>query len=292
METSPPSVFASGTWQLEYDRRDGARLTRLTYDGHDLLTVAPHTFRPPVKDYGRYETRPVYGYDDCFPTVDACPAPWNPAVALPDHGELCWSDAWQVAAAPHRISFSVAAKLWPARFTRELVFRDTNLEWRYTVANDADSPLPFIHVAHALLPRQTITGVALPEFAELFDEMAGRTLPASEARRVAEHLLALPRGHAAMLLLQNVNQGCVTADFATGLRLEVGFDPARFPTLGIWWNNGGYPDEAGRRRTECAFEPIAGAYSSLSKSVQAGRTMTVAPRSAVTWTVAWRLSRP
>ncbi|OGV78465.1 MAG: hypothetical protein A3K18_11130 [Lentisphaerae bacterium RIFOXYA12_64_32] len=290
MKNSNQALFAKPPWQVEYDLCDGAHITRLTFQGQDLLTTAPAAFRPPLKDYGRYETRPVYGYDDCFPTVDACTAPWDATIALPDHGELCWSDAWAVVEDREGLSFSVNATIWPARFTRRLVFRDSTLEWHYDVANNADAPLPFIHVAHALLPRQHITRIDLPPFGELFDEMHGCVLAPPDAHGVAERLLAVPRGAATMLLLRRVAQGRVTAEFAHGLRLEIGFDPALFPTLGIWWNNGGYPAEAGCRRTECAFEPIAGVLSSLSKSLETGPVMTIRPRTATSWVITWRLS--
>jgi hypothetical protein len=59
-----------GRWTLDCSLADGARIGRLQFDGIDLLTRAPAAFRPPAGDYGDYELRPVYGYDDCFPTVD------------------------------------------------------------------------------------------------------------------------------------------------------------------------------------------------------------------------------
>ncbi len=90
-----------GRWMIEYDLDNGARLNRLCFDKFDLLTTNPENFRPPSEDYGEYETRPVFGYDDCFPSVDQCNYPgmdWK----IPDHGELCWLK-WNVEAQGNRL---------------------------------------------------------------------------------------------------------------------------------------------------------------------------------------------
>ncbi len=47
-----------------FDPDDGARIGRLSYKGMDLLTTPLEQKQVPAKDYGKFETRPVYGYDD------------------------------------------------------------------------------------------------------------------------------------------------------------------------------------------------------------------------------------
>ena len=69
---NPEHHFQSGSWRMECDLADGARIRRLRFQEADLLTAKPEAFRPPQADYGRYETRPVFAYDDCFPTVEQC----------------------------------------------------------------------------------------------------------------------------------------------------------------------------------------------------------------------------
>ena len=56
-----------GTWHIQCIPEDGARISILKYDGYDLFTGNPSAFKPPEKFIGEFETRPVYGYDDCFP---------------------------------------------------------------------------------------------------------------------------------------------------------------------------------------------------------------------------------
>ena len=81
-------------WQILYAPDDGARILELNYAGHKLLTPEPAVFRPPDRSYGEFETRPVYGYDDCFPTVDPCTYPGNDFECR-DHGQLCWQK-WDI----------------------------------------------------------------------------------------------------------------------------------------------------------------------------------------------------
>ena len=79
-----------GPWEVECLPADGARLHALRFAGRDLLTGPPERFQPPEQDFGEYETRPVYGYDDCFPSVDPSDLPGHPGIRIRDHGELCW----------------------------------------------------------------------------------------------------------------------------------------------------------------------------------------------------------
>ena len=83
-----------GKWFMQCIPEDGARISVLKYNGHDLLTSKPESFKPPEKFYGEFETRPVYGYDDCFPSVDPCIYP-SEQFGIRDHGELCWQE-WDV----------------------------------------------------------------------------------------------------------------------------------------------------------------------------------------------------
>ena len=274
-----------GHWQVECCPADGARLTRLAWAGTDLLTTAPAAFRPPARDYGRYETRPVYGYDDCFPTVDASPYPGCPW-AVPDHGELCWRE-WAVAVEPDQLVCAVRSEHLPLTFTRRLRFAGHRLEWQFSVLNEGPADLPFLHVMHALLPLAAVTGLTLPARGTVYDEIAQG--PLAEPGDVAARLLAVPPGQARMLILHDVQVGQVTVHLRGGLALRMTYPVALFPALGIWWNHAAYPDEEGCRRTECAFEPLGGPYSQLARSHAAGRTQIVPGRGESAWTIGWEV---
>ncbi len=278
-----------GQWQVACQPADGGRLGVLRFDGQDLLTGAPATFRPPAGDCGEYERRPVYGYDDCFPTVDPCPLLGVTDVELRDHGELCWLP-WEVRAEAGRLVCRTRSPLWPKlEFRRELAFDGGTLRWRFEVANGDDVAVPFLHVMHALLPLEHIRDVQLPPFAHAVFEPTGLPAPCATPQECRAMLLGQPRGTATMLLLRGVADGQAGVTFASGLTLTIGFPAALFPTLGIWWNHAGYPDEDGCRRCECALEPIPGAWSSLARSQADGTGLVALPGERRTWEIIWRV---
>jgi hypothetical protein len=264
MASDVPPLQRFGPWEIAGVVADGARIACLRYDGCDLLTGPPAVFRPPAADYGRYETRPVYGYDDCFPTVDAC-GPW------PDHGELCWLP-WTGSA----VDGTAASQIAPLRFNRQLEFAPDRLRWHFRVHNAGVTPYPVQHVMHPLMPPEAITTVELP---------AGEDY---EAAAVAAELAALPDGVARMLFLQNLRDGAVGLRFRGGLRLTLRFPLNLFPTLGIWWNRRGYPAEPGLPRSECAFEPVPGRDSTLAH----GTTMIVPAGGELSWRIDWEIACP
>jgi hypothetical protein len=260
-------------------------LTSLRYAGQQLLTTAPSRFRPPQADYGRYETRAVYGYDDCFPTVDACEvAGWS----IPDHGELCWLP-WECWSGDDHLCFRCESRKLRAAFHRCLKFSEGSLGWQFEVTNSGAAALPFVHVMHALMPVGEIVGIRLPEFSRAVDEASGQAVGIVGPTELAAYLLALERGKAAMLLLHDARPGGITVSFRSGIRLEIDYPREVFPTLGIWWNNHGYPDEEGCRRAECAFEPIPGRWSSLAASLRDGTVLEAPAYGSAKWAINWKI---
>ncbi|MCA1809954.1 MAG: hypothetical protein ABR497_09455 [Kiritimatiellia bacterium] len=277
-----------GKWLVRYAPDDGGRICELAYDGTQLLTPAPSGFRPPRHDHGRYESRPVYGYDDCWPTVDACRYPgtdWR----IPDHGELCW-ERWQVTPGKDRLTFNTASIYLPATFRRTMIFRDNLLIWQFHVASAARRSLPFMHVMHPLMPLKHVTEITLPQFESVYDERRRRRSGWSTPRKLVQHLLSRRPGDCEMLILRRIRAGRFAVSLESGLLLEVVFLRGNFDALGVWWNNLGYPDETGQRRCECAFEPMQGGASSLTGALRQGGAWRLAPGAQMQWQIEWRIS--
>ncbi len=169
-----------------------------------------------------------------------------------------------------------------------MMFSKTALEWIFIVTNRGDAKIPFIHVMHALLPLAEVVNVELPAFGEVVDEVSGNVVSFRDARELADALSRKRRG-AEMYLLRGVTRGQYAVRFRSGQTLRVTYPAEMFPTLGIWWNHEGHPDEDGLRRMECALEPIAGRWSSLEKSLAEGDVQTVEPGRSTTWTIRWEI---
>ena len=274
-------------WHIQCIPEDGARISVLRYEDQDLLTANPSSFRPPDKFYGEYETRPVYGYDDCFPSVDPCTYP-DEQYECRDHGDLCWQK-WQVKEEKNRLICFTDCLNQRGTFKRILEFTGNKLTWRFEVANTSVKSLVFLHVMHPLMPLDQIQSIELPEFGKILDDINLVESELKNAFEVANHLLAIQPGRYEMLLLNEIIEGSVKLGFQKGLTLNIRFDRKLFPTLGVWWNNTGYPDEEGLRRTECAFEPIPGTCSDLSKSFSNGISLITEPEKTFGWEIKWEM---
>src|SRR5450759_2067574 len=277
-----------GNWHIQCVPEDGARISVLKYEGNDLLTANPAAFKPPEKFYGEFETRPVFGYDDCFPSVDPCIYP-EEQFKCRDHGELCWNE-WQIQINGNSLICSIDCLKPEVTFKRILEFAGNNLTWRFEVVNRSDKMIVFLHVMHALFPLKKIQYIKLPDFKNVIDEVRSAEIDVKSAKKLADNLLFIKSGIYKMLLLKEISGGLVTLSFDNGLTLHIDFDVKLFPTLGIWWNNAGYPEEEGLQRTECAFEPIPGTCSDLSKSFIDGTYLSVEPGKTLTWEIAWTMN--
>ncbi len=288
---SEVKTFKTGPWEVDYMPNDGARLSRLTFEGHDLLTTAPADFRAPQADYGDYELRPVFGYDDCFPSIRPCEHPQQPGVQVADHGEVCWLD-WDITTGENRLDCNVASKVHPGiSFRRSVIFADDCITWDIEVTNASDADFAFIHVIHPLMPPTKITSLKLPDFAAAVSEMQGGIeLPAKNGADLASYIMSQPIGSADFMLLKDVKAGLVEIGFEGGFTLALEYDAEMLPVLGIWWNRKGYPAEEGIERSECAFEPIPSYTSSLNEAIK-GKHLWVGAGKSKNWQLNWRILR-
>jgi hypothetical protein len=280
---------AWGNWEIAYEPEDGGRLSRLKFQNYDLLTQKPLSFHAPSKDFGLFETRAVYGYDDCFPSVDPCPYPttdWQ----VPDHGELCWLN-WEVAHTAGSLRFHTRSQNLPIEFQRDLRFEESSLIWSFGVRNHGTEDLPFQHVMHPLMPLREITSILLPRFSGAIEDYRKEKPSLESPRDVENWLLGQPEGTAAMLYLQGISAGQVALTLARELRITIVFPQTLFPTIGIWWDNGGYPDEDNCRRVECAFEPTPGSNCRLSEAYREGKCLTVKSGRTTAWEIRWIMDR-
>lgn len=276
-------------WYIQCIPEDGARISVLRYEDQDLLTPNPASFNPPRRFYGDYETRPVYGYDDCFPTVDPCIYP-DEQFECRDHGELCWQQ-WQVKTEGNRLICLTDCLRPKVTFKRTLEFAGNQLIWRFEIANGSAKNLPFLHVMHPLFPLEKIQTINLPEFGKIEDEIKLVEPDLKNAHEVVDHLLAIQSGVYEMLLLKEVSEGSIKLGFKNGLTLHINFDIKLYPTLGIWWNKTGYPAEKGLHRTECAFEPISGSCSNLEKAFKKGLILEVEQGKSLSWEIIWEIQK-
>ena len=105
------------------------------------------------------------GYDDMFPTIDAChyeDFPWE-GVHLPDHGEV-WSLDWKMIVEDTVLNASVHGVRLPYRLSRSITLRAENqLRMDYTLENYSPFELTYLWSAHPLLQAQEGARIEVPE---------------------------------------------------------------------------------------------------------------------------------
>jgi hypothetical protein len=281
--------FSYGKWSVQYTPDDGGRIDMLSFDGSELLTASPAKFTPPRDDLGVYETRPVYGYDDCFPSVSQCLYPGYDWM-VPDHGEVCWLP-WRVRKRSNRLEFTVQSRKIPLLLKRDMHFSENSVRWIFEVHNQGPKSLPFQHVIHPLMPLDEISGMRLPEFMSVHDDIQQEAMDLRSPEEVQRYLMGRPDGTAHMIFLRGVRDGILGIDFHSGITLDMTFPRDLFPTIGIWWNNNGHPDETGISRNECAFEPVPGLNSSLKDAHRDGTCLFVPSGEMRSWEIEWKITK-
>jgi galactose mutarotase-like enzyme len=293
----------------------GGKITALELGGRQWLwTSDVLPYRIPSEGDSYEETADTGGYDECFPTVAACKVPtWIRGlggVELPDHGELWWqrpelevrtSEGGQSAVTSwngQRLAY---------RFTREVkVAANGTVVMRYDVTNNGSERMPFVWSSHPLLPMTAETRIEFPPDSHLrvsaqhditigdrgtalrwpHVRVGGRLVDLSQPDSVAKH-------YACKVFLEMREGWAVVVEGEH--RLEVSFDPALVPNVGIWLNREGWsPFRKGPRYHNFGFEPCIGAPDSLADALgawqgahwlDAGETR----RWTLTWR-AWRVS--
>jgi len=289
----------------------GARVThlRLRGRGREWLwhnPVLPFTVPPaepgPAPDVyvDRFDSG---GWDECFPTVGACPRPGAPegSPLLPDHGEL-WHAAWR-----HDLFTVGGLTTWrsiaecrtvPAVFTRRIELAEAEagdgVTFRYSLRSTGSEPFPYLWSAHPLLTAQPGTRLELPGVSRVRvasaqgrnDLVLGSEIP-WPLDQAGMFIMPPAEGWAAKLFAASPPEGrAVITDPLRGEALELAWDGGEVPWLGLWLNPGGF-GPAGAPHYTLGIEPCLAAPDRLDGAVNDWR---VAPILRPGEERAWRLT--
>ena len=281
--------WQQGDWDVEC-QDEGGRLTRVRWGGRDLLT-RPHLpggqFRRPAPRWGEYETRPVFGYDDCWPSLEVSAWPQREQ-RVRDHGELCWR-RWTVDKQGGAM-LATASEPGDWTFTRGLRCDEGVLRFDFTVTNEGQRPLAMGWAGHCLVPPGDVRGLVLPGYQTAswaWPPDPSRDRPA-DAQGVWSVLSALPRGTAVMLVLGHCHPPSFTVAL-DGLSWRVAIEGVVRPALGLWYNRAGYPPEAGLEREEFGLEWMLTAECVLQDAAASGSAIALAPGQALRWAITWSM---
>jgi hypothetical protein len=278
-----------GDWEVTCDSQ-GGRLAQLSWRGRKLLTPSPPSPLPRGEGrerWGDYETRPVFGYDDCWPSLEVSPWPGR-GRTVRDHGELCWV-AWTVEAGESLRAVATDPEGdWV--FARELSVVAGALRFDFVCANTGAEPLCMSWAGHALVPPDAVRELALPDCERVRWEWppgCGFEDEPASAQDVWP-FLRQREGEAVMLVLEHCASPTVTVAL-DGVRWTLAIEGVARPSLGLWHNTGAYPPEPGLERHEFGLEWMLTPECVLEQAVRSGSAITLAPHASHRWSVIWSL---
>lgn len=240
---------------------------------------------------------PQAGIDECVPSVAACT--WR-GRAVPDHGEV-WFQRWQLDAAElaaGRLTATVDLTVTPLRFRRSISATAEGFRFDYALTNVGASPEEYVWCVHPLFTIEEGDRIELPGEVSALRVNGGigtRPIAHGEMWNYPE---PEPGFRLDRLQTPGMPRGCIKgfagplregraalANDRTGARLEISWDVAAAPLLGLWLNRG----HAGIHHV--ALEPTNGAPDSLAQAVSEWKQFgTLAPGATAMWWLEWRLA--
>lgn len=240
------------------------------------------------------------GFDEVFPSIDACPYPDGPfaGTPIPDHGEV-WTLPWQSTFSEDGKSVNAVVKSQklPYILSRHVTLHENEILFEYTVENTADTHFKFIWTPHCLLACSPKTRLLIPqELSEVITvehatkhlgpwgtrhtypcttDVNGQTIDLSQTEP-----LSAQNCEKFYFTAPNTAGWCGIEHTDTGEQLIYSYDAQKVPYLGVWKTQGGY-----RGEYNIALEPCTGIYDDLYVANKIRRAAVLAPKATQSWTL-------
>lgn len=159
-------VLSNACLRVEFLPEPGGKMVSLK----DLRSGYEYLVQREGKTYrdqpfaGNYVEGECSGYDDMFPTIDACDyqeQPWK-GTPMSDHGEV-WSLPWASEISSDSLKLTVKGIRFPYILQKEISFvSDDILHFRYQLLNTGEHDLEFLWAGHFMINIEPGTRVEVP----------------------------------------------------------------------------------------------------------------------------------
>lgn len=160
-------VVENAIMRAEFTPDPGGKMVSLIRkdSGYEYLVQRPAKLYLDQPFDGLYTDGECSGFDDMFPTIDAClyhKDPWK-GIKMADHGEV-WSLPWTHEVKNDVLSFQVSGVRFPYTLKKTIFFTDTQtLRLSYTLLNNSPASFDFLWAGHFMLNMEEGTRLVVPE---------------------------------------------------------------------------------------------------------------------------------
>lgn len=273
-------------------------------------------WRDPARPLGRpvpggeFASHDISGWDECFPTIGACPYPAVPGdafagVALSDHGEL-WSRPWRWQIAGAELRMTRAGAALPYVFERSIsAMANGGIRLSYRVENLSASPMSYLWSAHPLMNAENGMRIRLPASVGMtkefgyggrigadnedgslgrFDEYSWPHVKGADGviRDLSQVAFENPPVTDKVVVRGLADGWAEIAEPSAGERLRVGFQLGPVPYLGVCMNYAAWPF-GNHPGSWLALEPTNGGTDRLDDAVGRFEAARLAARGSARW---------
>jgi len=281
--SSSTVVLRGSGIELSVDPSRGAKITSLrnVATGREWLLQDPDPRTAPPAYGDVFTDAGMSGWDEMFPTVDACRYPGE-AVGLPDHGEV-WSRPWRVL---ESTATSIVTEIdgygLDYRLRRRIDVAGPRMTCHYRLTTSREQGLAALWAPHPQFAASAGTVLELPSVDRVDTQLEGASDPFRSVDVPAGGLdvhAVVPNGQGMMLYADPE----VRADRAVlvdpdGDWIEMAWDSRTIPYFAVWMDNGRYAPSP----VVCP-EPMSGYYDALLRAHDAERVLWVRPGVPVEW---------
>jgi hypothetical protein len=280
---------------LQVTPSEGGRITSLINRSTDTEWLFEGVVYPPLREGSCFDEGPRGGFDECLPSVAPSFAPGWPGDAIGDHGDLWWRPWVVVESADDHLVLQADFADYPLTLVRSIqVFTDAPMvRLEYEIQNKSDRPLPYLYSAHPLFALDetmfveiSAGQVVLNAFGKVLAPEARSHWPWVRTTAGLEPMDQIePEGVVDNYKVFVKSTGMVTLRrSATGESLQLLFDSAALPWVGLCVNRWGWPHQGALDRW-VAIEPSTAPTDFLSRAIEAGWSRVLAPGDAHRWTL-------
>lgn len=162
------SIVLESTWiRAEFTPEPGGKMVSLKdlSNGYEYLVQREGNIYRDQPFGGNYVAGECSGYDDMFPTIDACDyhaEPWK-GTPMSDHGEV-WSLPWKAETGADHLKLTAKGMRFPYILEKEISFlAEDTLRLHYQLQNTGTHDFEFLWAGHFMINIEPGTRVELPD---------------------------------------------------------------------------------------------------------------------------------